>query len=114
MENLPKTVINKIMFYTNHPTADILKDALILQYMKHRIEDDMGVRGSPFRCGVIDTIKPHRFYNPRKFDRTDGLLSFTGEGRRNAHRNLSLEEHEKYTAAYFHFAPMRWKLKEED
>ena len=43
MENLPKNVIKKIMFFLSHPVADILKDSTIFKYLQLReisIEDN--------------------------------------------------------------------------
>ncbi len=36
MENLPKNVINKIMFYTSHPVADLVRKSPMFYYMKLR------------------------------------------------------------------------------
>ncbi len=39
MENLPKNVINKIMFYMSHPVADMLKEEPIFKFLAKRRYD---------------------------------------------------------------------------
>jgi hypothetical protein len=106
MENLPKNVINKTMLFLSHPTADMVKGTYIFIYMALRIEHEhFSERGSPFRCGIVDTIWRHRFYDPRKYNRIDGSMIYSGVGQRFTHRTLWQKEHDEYAAAYLHFAP---------
>ncbi len=108
MENLPKNVINTIMLFLSHPTADMVKGTYIFTYMALRIEHEhFSERGSPFRNGIVDTIWWHRFYNPRKYNRKDGSMIYSGAGKRSTHRTLWQKEYDEYTAAYLHFAPRK-------
>ncbi len=96
MENLPKNVINKIMLYLSTPTADIVKNSFIFEFMALRLAKHG--RGSPFDCGIVDTTMKHRYYQPRKF-------SITLHGQRSTKFTLDDREHEEYTASFLHYAP---------
>ena len=125
MDNLPKHVLNKIMFYLSHPTADIVSESTIFKYMAHRFEQMRGYshgiyyEGSPFDCGDLDACHPRGrgvpVWDPRKYDAYES-------GRIKNHRWLEEEEHEEYTIAWLHSAaPYRvrshpdvvvfWKIK---
>ena len=61
MENLPKHVINKIMFYLSNPVADILKESTIFKYLQLReisIEDnrrnEITIYSTAFNLGCDD------------------------------------------------------------
>ena len=78
MENLPKNVINNIMLFLSTPTADIVKNSFIFDFMALRLEKHTGgvIRGSAFSCGLTDTWIKHRFFRPRQF-------TITPEGQRS-------------------------------
>ena len=126
MENLPKNVINKIMLYLSHPTADIVEESSIYKYMQHRFEKMEGhsnsiyYGGSPFHCGEMDACHPPTgrrgpVWDPRKCDVYES-------GRIINHRRLEEEELFEYEIAWLHSAaPYRvrrhpdvvvfWKIK---
>ena len=95
MENLPKNVINKIMLYLSTPTADIVKNSFIFEFMALRLAKHG--RGSPFDCGIVDTTMNHRYYRPREF-------SITPHGQRSTKLTLEDAEHDEYTAAFLHYS----------
>ena len=66
MENLPKNVINKIMFYTSHPIADILKTSSIFKTLELNNRDRY--HGCPYGRGGADA------YYGRGYDRTSERL----------------------------------------
>ncbi len=96
MENLPKNVINKIMLFLSTPTAGIVKNAFIFDFMALRLEKHR--RGSPVNCGMVDTSMKYRYYKPRKF-------SITLHGQRSTTYTLTDKEYEECTAAFLHYAP---------
>ena len=98
MENLPQNAINKIMLYLSTPTADIVKNSFIFEFMALRTgKQGDRMRGSPFNCGVIDAMMKHRYYCPRQF-------SITPHGQRSTKRTLNNQELDEYTAAFLHFS----------
>ena len=91
MENLPKNVINKIMFYTSHPVADILKASSIFKALE--IYNGTHTHGSPYDRGFMDAYYG-RGYDPHKC-----------EDNAPAYRKCALETDEEikeYEAAYLH------------
>ncbi len=65
MEILPNIVINNIMLFLSHPTADIIKDSMLFDFMAIKIKYHMKIRrGSAFNCGFVDGVHPHRFSDP--------------------------------------------------
>ena len=118
MENLPKHVINKIMLYISHPTADIIEDSSIFKYMAHRFENmrncSNGIyyKGSPFDCGNIDACHPPTgrgipVWDPRKYTKYES-------GRIKNHRWLEEEEHEEYLIAWLHSSNLCYALRLPD
>ena len=125
MENLPKHVINKIMFYTSHPVADIVRESGIFKFLEQRMNDErpynsqMYYEGGPAHCGFIDACHPRErgsVWDPRKFD-------VSINNRVKCHRDLEEEEVAEYELAWKHSAqsyhPRRlpdlrvyWKIKE--
>ena len=67
MENLPKHVINKIMFFLTHPVADILKEEAIFHYMAFRLNNPNPEIGEPFFCGCLAAHNPWEYFKPGKF-----------------------------------------------
>jgi hypothetical protein len=91
MENLPKNVINKIMFYTSHPVVDILKASSIFKALEMDIR--YRIHGSPFDRGDMDAYYG-RGYEPHKKELHLGrMVQFELE---------TDEELKEYEAAYFH------------
>ena len=91
MENLPKHVINKIMFYTSHPIVDILKASSIFKALELRIGHCY--HGCPYDRGDADAYYG-RGYEPHKFELC--LARFIQV------ELDSDEELKEYEAAYFH------------
>ncbi len=91
MEILPKNVINKIMFYTNHPVVDILNASSIFKALKMYNEER--VHGSPYDRGEADAYYG-RGYEPRKREVHSGRMVLT--------QLENDEEIKEYEAAYFH------------
>ena len=120
MENLPKNVINQIMLFLSHPTADIMKDSMMFGFMvikhnKYRINtSNRNSRGTPWNCGYVDAIKGHRFFRPRKF-------TINTNGERSTKLTLNDEEHHEYVVSYRHSSKVqnigprdlypRWRIK---
>jgi len=91
MENLPKNVINKIMFYTSHPVADILRASSI--YKALEMQNGYRIHGSPFDRGDMDAYYG-RGYEPHKKELHLGrMVQFELE---------TDEEIREYEAAYLH------------
>ncbi len=63
MENLPKHVINKIMFYTSHPVADIIRESSIFRALK--LDNGVRLHGSPVDRGDMDAYYG-RGYDPHE------------------------------------------------
>jgi hypothetical protein len=103
MENMPKNVINKIMLYTSHPVADILRESSIFRALE--LENGIRVHGSPFDRGEMDAYYA-RGYDPHKMEAHLGRMV-----------KSDLEsEHEKnnYEAAYLHtFTRKFWTTRRE-
>ena len=95
MENLPKHVINKIMFFLTHPVADILKEEAIFHYMAFRLNKPNLEIGEPFFCGCLAAHNPWEYFNPQKFTCID----------RRTHYNINLtpKERSEYTLGYLHY-----------
>ena len=96
MENLPKNVINKIMLYTSHPVADIVKASSIFKALE--MYNGLRIHGSPFDRGDMDAYYG-RGYDPHK-----------QEPHLHPHRQVQLENDEElkeYEAAYFHSSDRR-------
>ncbi len=72
MENLQNNVINKLMFYTSHPVADILKASSIYKALEMR--NGERVHGSPFDRGDMD-VYYGRGYEPHKKEAHLGRIS---------------------------------------
>ena len=99
MENLPKNVINKIMFYTSHPVADILKASSIFKALE--MNRGNRIHGSPFDRGDMDAYYG-RGYDPHKIEHHNphDVLLFV-----DRHRTCALttdKEIKEYEAAHFH------------
>ena len=91
MENLPKNVVNKIMFYTSHPVADILRASSI--YKALEMQNRYRIHGSPFDRGDMDAYYG-RGYEPHKKECHLGrMVQFELE---------TDEELREYEAAYLH------------
>ncbi len=96
METMPKKVINKIMLYLSHPTADIVKNSFIFDFMTLRLgKHRRRIRGSAFNCGLTDTWMKHRFFRPRQF-------TINPEGQRSTKLTLEDEDYHEYMVAYLH------------
>ena len=127
MENLPKHVINQIMFYLSHPVADIVRESGIFKFMEQLRNNERQYNpqryyeGCPAHCGYIDACHPRemgKVWDPWKFD------LYINHRVKN-HRWLEEEEHNEYEIAWKHSAhpyhPRRlpdlmvfWKLKERE
>jgi hypothetical protein len=76
MENLPKNVINKIMFYLSHPVAELIEGTSIMEYMAMRLNRKHLQKGTPFRCGMDDFLEGGPFqYRQSKIQCQQGLAS---------------------------------------
>ena len=124
MENLPKNVINQIMFCLSHPVADIVRESDIFKYMEQLHNDGRPHNpqrhyvGCPAHCGYIDACHPRemgKVWDPRKFE------VFVSKRVKNR-RWLEEEEHKEYEIAWKHstrpYYPRRlpdltvfWKIK---
>ncbi len=91
MENLPKNVISKIMFYTSHPIVDILKASSIFKALELRTGHRY--HGCPYDRGDMDAYYG-RGYEPHKMELN--LARFIQV------ELDSDEELKEYEAAYFH------------
>ena len=127
MENLPKNVINHIMFYTSHPAADIVRESSIFKFMEQISNDERPYNhqryseGCPAHCGFIDACHPRErgaVWDPRKFD-------VSINHRVKCHRDLEEEEVAEYEVAWKHSAQsyfsrrlpdliVYWKIKERE
>ena len=67
MENMPNNVINKIMFYTSHPVADILRESSIFRALEFDNGKRIRTHGSPFDRGDMDAYYG-RGYEPHKLE----------------------------------------------
>ena len=99
MENLPKNVINKIMLFTSHPVADILRETSIFRAL------EMGrcerIQGSPLNRGDMDAYWG-RGYEPHKMGTLVGNIG-SEQADRIVKLNLSSnKEIEEYDASYLH------------
>ena len=106
MNNLPESIINKIMLYNSHPIADIIKGTTIFDYMELRLRSEnkyMMSRGTiyipggfkiAFECGTQDSI-----YLPRKRIRINGKYN-------NTH-DLTEDERNEYNLGYLHYPRRR-------
>ena len=88
MENLPKNVINKIMFYLSHPVAELIEGTSIMKYMAMRLDREHFESGSPFRCGVDDFMEGSPFR--------------LRQSRIRNQPGLPDEVHYQYAVGYFH------------
>ena len=85
MGNLPKNVINKIMFFTSHPVADIVRESSIFKFMTLIHNEKYRMRGpTPYLNGVSDAL--YKGLRPQKFLKPD----------------YTKEERDEYNAAYLH------------
>jgi len=106
MENLPKNVINKIMLFLSHPTADMMKDSLIFDFMAIRFNkyrtntNTINSRGTPWNCGYVDAVMGHRYFRPRKF-------TINTNGERSTKLTLEDEEHHEYLVSYRHSSKLQ-------
>ena len=82
MENLPQNVINKIMFFTSHPVAEIMKKASIFKVLVHTNNDDYS---DSFIDGAIASENDYGYYPDRWENETDSELYTLGY----AHRYLT-------------------------
>ncbi len=109
MNNLPESIINKIMLYNSHPIADIIEESTIFNYMEIRLRSENkymltcrtihlpGGFKTAFDCGTLDSI-----YLPRKRIRINGKYNYT--------HNLTEDEKNEYKAGYLHH-PRRRKVR---
>ncbi len=108
MENLPNNVINQIMLYLSTPSADIIKNSYIFEFMALRLgKYKRQIRGSPFNCGLTDSWMHHRYFCPR-------LFTITPQGQRSTKMTLEQEEHDEYVAAYLHASRLQYHLGPSD
>ncbi len=106
MNNLPESIINKIMLYNSHPIADLIKGTSIFDYMEVMSRSEnryMITRTSiyipggfktEFECGTQDSI-----YLPRKRIRINGNYT-------NTH-DLTEDERNEYNLGYLHYPRRR-------
>ena len=96
MENLPKNVINKIMFYLRHPVADLIKNETIFKFMALRCNEEKRKNGCcPFMRGYTDTRHTHAGVDPRK-------CTFDEYARSEIITELTQEERREYFIGYLH------------
>ena len=104
MENLPKNVINKIMFFTSHPVAEILRESSIFR----ALEFDNGKRhrthGGPFDRGSADAYYG-RGYEPHKMEVCLGKMI--------PHDLESENERADYEAGYWHTYDRRFWIVQQ-
>ena len=68
MQNMPKNIINKIMFFTTHPVAEIMKEAPIFEYMKIRLDPAKTGDGSPYAQAVSRLLRDSYSNRDEEFD----------------------------------------------
>ena len=102
MENLPETVINKIMLYTSHPVADILRASSVFKALE--MNNRGSIRGSPFDRGYMDAYHG-RCYTPHRIE-WQGPHEAEFMNRRTL--LITDEQLKEYNAAYFHTSDRKW------
>ncbi len=102
---MPQNVINKIMSYTSHPVADILRESSIFRALEFEHGNRIRTHGSPFDRGDMDAYYG-RGYEPHKMEAHIGRWKPT---------DLETEDERKnYEAAYFHSYQRRhWTNQQE-
>ena len=102
---MPKNVINKLMFYTSHPVADIVRESSFFRALEFDNGKRIRIHGSPFDRGDMDAYFG-RGYEPHKME---ALL-----GRMKPHDLESENEKKDYEAAYLHSYQRRfWIVQQE-
>ena len=84
MQNMPQNIINKIMFFTTHPVAEIMKEAPIFEYMNLRLDPDKTGAGSPY-CNAVARLLRDSYSN------RDEEFNYCEEDYRE---NVSREDHD--------------------
>ncbi len=102
---MPKNVINKIMFYTSHPVADILRESSIFRALEFDNGKRIRTHGSPFDRGDMDAYYG-RGYEPHKME------AFLG--RMKPHDLETENEKADYEAAYFHSYQRRFWINQHE
>jgi hypothetical protein len=73
MDRMPANIINKIIFFTSHPVAEIMKESPVFEYMNLRLNPDKTGEGSPYRAAVAKSLADSYYYRNRdgEFDYCD-------------------------------------------
>ena len=105
LPKLPDNVFAKVMRFHSHPIADLVKQSLVFRY--YGFENEYGgIHGSPFDRGRADAYYERMFY-PHRWTNGNGLDNGTVN-------DLTGEETDAYTLAYFGTCIRRWREDEED
>ncbi len=104
MENLPKNVINKIMFYTSHPVVEIIRESSIFRALEFENGKRHRPRGCPFDRGSADAYYG-RGYEPHKMEVCLGKMI--------PHDLESENEKADYEAGYFHAYQRRFWMVQQ-
>ena len=105
LPKLPEHLFNKVMLFNSHPAADLVKESMVFHYYRFQNEH-MGIHGSPFDRGQADAHY-ERMFNPHRWTNGSGLDGGTVY-------DLTPDETDAYTLAYFGTRIRRWRDDEED
>ena len=105
LPKLPDHIFAKVMLFHSHPAADLVKESLVFHYYRFQNEY-RDIHGSPFDRGQADAYYERMFY-PHRWTNGSGLDGGTVN-------ELTGEETDAYTLAYFGTRMRRWRDDEED
>ena len=105
LPKLPDNIFAKVMLFHSHPVADLVKESMAFHYYRLKNEH-MGTHGSPFDRGQADAYYKRKF-NPHRWTNGSGLDGGTVY-------DLTPDETDAYTLAYFGTRIRRWRDDEED
>ena len=105
LPKLPEQLFDKVMLFRSHPVADLVKESMVCHYYRFKNEH-IGIHGSPFDRGGADAYYDRKFY-PHRWTNGNGLDGGTVY-------DLTPDETDAYTLAYFGTRIRRWRDDEED
>ena len=105
LPKLPEHLFDKVMLFNSHPAADLVKESMVFHYYRFQ-NKYMGIHGFPFDRGQADAYY-ERPFNPHRWTNGSGLDGGTVN-------DLTGEETDAYTLAYFGTRIRRWRDEEED
>ena len=111
MQNMPKNIINKIMFFTTHPVAEIVKESGIFKVLAHTNNETFA---DSFIDGAIASVNNYGYYPKRWKNKADVELYTLGYEHHYLTHNYDTYESDGAFHCRFHITARGRKSPDSD